>query len=79
MIRIMTPSDDLTWHPNAAQSFKGAWWYYRSHESNLNVAYLGTSYNGGYVTSFADGVIWYHLKNSFYYSVKSDVMMVRRK
>ena len=64
---------------NCAQVYKGAWWYKDCHTSNLNGAYLGTPSNGGTITSFADGVIWLHLKNSYYYSVKGDVMMVRRK
>ncbi|KAL5518041.1 hypothetical protein EMCRGX_G003709 [Ephydatia muelleri] len=64
---------------NCAQSYKGAWWYKYCHESNLNGAYLGTPANGGTIPSYADGVIWLHLKDSHYYSVKGDVMMVRRK
>ncbi|KAL5517871.1 hypothetical protein EMCRGX_G003502 [Ephydatia muelleri] len=71
--------DNDEWGQNCAQVFKGAWWHRECHVSNLNGAYLGTPANGGNITSYADGVIWYHLKNSYYYSVKGDVMMVRRK
>ncbi|KAL5517896.1 hypothetical protein EMCRGX_G003531 [Ephydatia muelleri] len=71
--------DNDVWNGNCAQTYKGAWWHNQCHFSNLNGAYLGTPSNGGTITTFADGVIWYHLKNSYYYSVKGDVMMVRRK
>ena len=71
--------DNDMWDQNCAQRFKGAWWYKACHQSNLNGAYLGTPANGGTYTSYADGVVWHYLKNSDYYSVKGDVMMVRRK
>ena len=71
--------DNDVWNGNCAQTYKGAWWHKECHFSNLNGAYLGTPGNGGTIATFADGVIWYHLKNSYYYSVKGDVMMVRRK
>ena len=71
--------NDAANETNCAQLFKGAWWYKHCHESNLNGAYLGTPANGGTITSYADGVIWYYLKKSHYYFVKGDVMMVRRK
>ena len=70
--------DNDLWSLNCAQNNKGAWWYNACHYSNLNGAYLGSVKNGGKITSYADGVIWYHFKNSHFYSLKGDVMMVLR-
>ena len=71
--------DNDLWGDNCAVVFKGAWWYNACHKSNLNGAYLGTRSNGGTIKTYADGVIWYDLKSMFYYSLKTSVMMVRRK
>ena len=71
--------NDVVSGVNCAVKHRGAWWHKECYVSNLNGAYLGTPCNEGTVATFADGVIWYNLKNSFYYSIKSDVMMVRRK
>ena len=62
---------------NCAMTYKGAWWHKDCLNSNLNGLYLGAASNHGVTSSFADGVIWYHYKGS-YYSLKSSVMMIRR-
>ena len=57
---------------NCAQSFKGAWWYRRCHQSNLNGLY-----HGGPHSSYADGVNWWTWKGH-YYSLKFTEMKVRQ-
>ena len=55
-----------------AQRYKGAWWYYNCHFSNLNGFYHGWS-----LSLFDDGVIWYHWRG-FYYSLKFTEMKLRK-
>ena len=71
--------NDLDPNGSCAVTYKGAWWYKLCHYSNLNGAYLGTPSNGGTAATIGDGVNWYTLKTSTYYSLKTVVMMVRRK
>ena len=57
---------------SCAIRFKGGWWYRDCHNANLNGRYLF-----GPITSYADGVIWYHWKGH-YYSLKYSEMKLRR-
>ena len=56
---------------SCAQAFKGAWWYNRCHDSNLNGLYLR-----GIHTSRGDGVNWYHWRGD-YYSLQKTEMKIR--
>ncbi|XP_068737351.1 microfibril-associated glycoprotein 4-like [Montipora capricornis] len=62
--------NDKAWL-NCAAQFKGAWWYHRCHESNLN-----GRYHHGKHSSFADGVNWKSWKGQ-YYSAKRAEMKIR--
>ncbi|XP_028411161.1 techylectin-5B-like [Dendronephthya gigantea] len=65
-------SDNDIWDGgNCAVKFKGAWWYYDGHESNLNGLYPNGTYK-----SDAKGVIWDTWKG-FHYSLKSTSMKIR--
>ena len=59
-------------HYNCAAPFKGAWWYNRCHDSNLN----GQYHRGGVHRSHADGINWYHWKG-YEYSAKRAEMKLR--
>ncbi len=65
--------NDARSNNNAAQLFKGAWWYGVGHHSNLNGLYLR-----GHHSSYANGVIWYHWKGH-YYSLKFTEIKFRRQ
>ncbi|XP_073233519.1 microfibril-associated glycoprotein 4-like [Porites lutea] len=56
---------------SCAISYKGAWWYNKCHESNLNGRYL----NGKH-SSTANGVNWLHWKGH-YYSAKRAEMKIK--
>lgn len=57
---------------NCAEDFKGAWWYYACHLSNLNGLYL----NGDHSGQYAVGVNWETFKG-YYYSLKKSEMKIR--
>ena len=56
---------------HCAVLYKGAWWYSRCHESNLNGLY-----HHGHHSSKADGVNWKAWKG-YHYSAKRAEMKIR--
>nr|XP_039259693.1 ficolin-2-like [Styela clava] len=64
--------DNDSYSRNCAVSFKGAWWYFKCHSSNLN----GHYFKGGVHKSYADGVEWSSWKG-VYYSLKVTEMKIR--
>eukprot|EP00112_Aurelia_sp_Birch-Aquarium-sp1_P000185 Seg1014.3 transcript_id=Seg1014.3/GoldUCD/mRNA.D3Y31 product="Fibrinogen C domain-containing protein 1" protein_id=Seg1014.3/GoldUCD/D3Y31 len=57
---------------HCSQIYKGAWWYFYCHYSNLNGRYL----NGPYTESSADGVIWVSFRGT-QNSLKKSEMKIR--
>ena len=64
--------DNDIFSDNCAVLYKGAWWYEKCHDSNLNGLYLGGSHS-----TYGDGVNWSTWKG-YHYSLKSTEMKVRR-
>jgi hypothetical protein len=64
-------SDNDTYSASCAVQFKGAWWYKKCHDSNLN-----GFYHHGAHKSFADGINWRTWKG-YHYSLKSTSMKIR--
>lgn len=62
---------------NCAADNKGGWWYSGCYFSNLNGAYHLGWYSPN-LSSFADGVVWYTLRDSDRYSVRKVEMKIRR-
>jgi ficolin len=68
---------------NCAETYRGAWWYVKCHESNLN----GFNYNRGNLPEedqfYAKGIIWKNDENvpdhDYYFSWPSVQMKIRRK
>lgn len=56
---------------NCASIWKGAWWYKRCHDANLNGLYMNNKNSG-------KGMVWYHWKNNRE-SVKRSEMKIRPK
>ncbi|XP_041372731.1 ryncolin-1-like [Gigantopelta aegis] len=62
---------DIWYSGNCAHFYKGAWWYYACHSSNLNGQYLR-----GNQSTYADGVNWSSFRG-YYYSLKYTAMKIR--
>jgi len=63
--------DNDVWTNSCAVTYKGAWWYEKCHDSNLNGLYLSGSH-----TSDADGVNWRHW-TGYNYSLRFTEMKIR--
>ena len=64
-------NDISSGYDNCAVIYKGAWWYEKCHNSNLN-----GMYQRGHHSSYADGVNWRTWKGD-HYSLKKTVMKIR--
>lgn len=66
-------NDALSGPNRCPQQYRGAWWYWECHASNLNGAYLDGTH-----TTFADGVAW-TTWTGFYESLRHSSMLVRER
>ena len=66
--------DNDIYDANCAEQFKGAWWYEKCHDSNLNGQYLAGAHDS---THHADGVNWKDFKGHKY-SLKVSEMKIKR-
>jgi len=64
--------DNDTSGGNCAVSYRGAWWYYNCHTSNLN----GKYYGGPHPSNFADGMDWRDWLG-YYEAVSRSRMMIK--
>ena len=62
--------NDVSYHTNCAERYKGGWWYRSCHSSNLNGLYLS-----GPRTSSGEGIKWFR---GHRYSLKFSEMKLRR-
>ena len=62
---------DIDATASCAKKYKGAWWYYNCHLSNLNGLYLSGNHS-----SYANGVNWLHWRGHRY-SLKSVEMKIK--
>lgn len=61
---------------NCAADYGGGWWFHTCYSSNLNGKYHTGWYSGSGQT-FSDGVVWYTLKDSDYYSLRKVEMKLK--
>ena len=73
-MRFSTPErdNDIRTGVNCATSHFGSWWYRNCLHSNLNGPYSTSA-----TVPHTKGVMWYHWKNSWTYSMKRAEMKVR--
>ncbi|XP_045156938.2 microfibril-associated glycoprotein 4-like [Mercenaria mercenaria] len=69
-----TDRDNDGYSTSCAKKYRGAWWYSGCHHSNLN----GIYYNRANCPR-RKGIIWYHWKRTYYYSLKDVEMKLREK
>ena len=60
---------------NCASENKGGWWYSSCYFSQLN----GVYHTGWYQSNFADGIVWYTLKDSETYSLRKVEMKLKKR
>ena len=63
--------DNDPWSSSCAETCKGAWWYGKCHDSNLNGQYLGGPHD-----TAADGINWKKFRG-LKYSLKRSEMKLR--
>ena len=62
---------------NCAAENKGGWWYNSCYSSNINGAYQAAGWYSKGPQTFADGVVWYTLKESEFYSLRRAEIKLR--
>lgn len=72
MFTTQDQDNDIHRNVNCATVHRGAWWYARCHDSNLN----GHYYQDGGHRDYADGINWYDWKG-YQYSLKFTEMKIR--
>lgn len=91
-IIIPVPGDSLSYHDgvafstedndndhhmrNCAQDNKGGWWFHSCYSSHLNGVYHTGWYTQATHSPYADGIVWYTLQESEFYSLRKVEMKV---
>lgn len=69
--------DNDEWHSNCALKDQAGWWYRACGFSSLNGIYIRGGKTDAIPGGFIRGIIWYHWKKNYGYSMKKTTMKIK--